>query len=77
MPASNRAVTGPHAREVIRRYFKTSAKPTAAELLYLLDQEHLIVVQRGYEAPARRGNDDALGPLIGKSHTASLIGGGH
>lgn len=76
MTLSNRAVTGPHAKDVIRRYFKSTDKPTAAALLYLLDQEKLVVVPR-YDAPARRGNDDALGPLIGKSHTASLIGGDH
>lgn len=74
MPASNRAITGPHAKEVIRHYFRTTEKPTAGELLMILDQKGLIVVPKGYDKPARRGNE-ALGPLLGKSHTQALIGG--
>ena len=62
-------VTGPHAKEVIRKYFRSTDKPTAGELLMLLHRHGLAVV------PARRDRDtEALGPLIGKSHTASLIG---
>lgn len=67
-------MTGQRAKDVIRRYFKTAAKPTAGELLYLLDQENLVVVARQHDTLARRGDND-LGPMLGRSHTANLIGG--
>ena len=74
MSVSNQATTGPHAKEMVRRYFRASVHPTAGTLLQWLEMQDLIIVPKRYTAPARRGNDEA-GPLIGKSHTAALIGG--
>lgn len=70
---SNKAATGPHAKDVVRTFFKNSVHPTAGPFLQWLDQHDLIIVPKGYAKPARRGNE--IGPLIGRSHTSNLVGG--
>lgn len=74
MPSpSNKTATGPHAKDVVRRYFKHSVHPASGPFLQWLEQNDLIIVPRPYNKPARRGNAADLGPMIGKSHTASLV----
>lgn len=71
---SNKNTTGAPARRAVREYFAQHVhNATADGLLRALEKDHLIITQRPYEKPVRRGND--LGPLIGKSHSAVLAGG--
>lgn len=75
MSPSNSVSTGRHAREAVRECFRRNGPVTADQILRYLEEHDLIIVPRPYTKPARRGNDAALSPLIGKSHTASLVGG--
>lgn len=66
---SNKMITGQPARDIVREYFKNSVHPTAATFLHYLHEHHLVLIQRPYEAPARRANDK----LLGTSHSAALV----
>lgn len=77
---SNRTHTGQGATEKVREFFHgRDIRDTAAHFTKWLDNEGFIIVPKPYKAPARRGNSKPpayTGPeLIGKSHTARLVGG--
>lgn len=82
MSVSNRTHTGEGAKEALRKYLGTNLKDTPYQVCAIvqwLDDQGFIIVPKGHSAPARRGNSKPpvyTGPeLIGKSHTARLIGG--
>lgn len=75
MPLSNRSSTGVPAKNVVREIFRGGQPRTAGEFLYLLEQKGYVIVSRACAVPARRGRDETLGPLLGKSHAANIVGG--
>lgn len=73
MSVSNKGATSAEAKEAVRKYFNNSAHPTAGPLLQWLEMQGYVIIQRPYEKPARRGN--SAGVMLGKSHTATIVGG--
>lgn len=66
--------TGLPAKNIVRDYFKHTVHPTSGPFLQWLELKgYAIVPIKGDARPARRGTE--AGPLLGKSHTATLVGG--